>query len=463
MIRSDELRALPLFDGMPDAQLEELVALGDEVAIEPGEVLFREGEDADAWWLLVDGVIALSRRVGREETIVRRMEVPGQWAGGFRAWDAHGRYLATGRGERPGRLLRVPSEVLGDRSRVWFPFAAHLIEGVYSTARSIESTARHRESLLTLGTLAAGLAHEINNPAAAATRAVDALEETAAQVLASFVALAEHGVSPAALAATDGLRQELEPASDVDALARADAEDALADWLDERGVEDGWQLSAPLAAAGADVAWCERVAEAVGPAALGGALAWVASAAETAALLAEVKGATHRISSLVSAVRSYSQVDRGPTQEADLTEGIESSLIMLGHRLRDGVAVSRDYAPDLPRVEANVAELNQVWTNVIANAVDAMDGAGELAIAVRSDGEHIVVTFADSGPAVDDEVLARAFDAFYTTKDVGEGAGLGLDIARRVVEERHAGTIALTREGDRTVVRVTLPVHGRPG
>src|SRR5215210_5756108 len=223
-----DLRPMPIFDGLTDEQLGELVAGGTEVAIEPGADLFREGQHADFWWLLVDGAVDLIRRVGREDTVVARMDVPGRWAGGFRAWDEHGVYLATGRGIRPGRVLRVPTEVLRDRASAWFPFGSHLIAGLYRTARSIESTARQRESLVTLGTLAAGLAHEINNPAAAATRAVDALDGACQMLLSSLGQLAQAEITAPQFAALDALRREIEPrAAVLDPLDVADQEDAL--------------------------------------------------------------------------------------------------------------------------------------------------------------------------------------------------------------------------------------------
>ncbi|KAA1420121.1 ATP-binding protein [Mumia zhuanghuii] len=444
---------------MRDDQLADLVAVGEEVAIEPGAELFHEGDDADAWWLLIDGALDLLRHVGREDTVVRQMDQPGQWAGGFRAWDEHGRYLASGRGARPGRLLRVPAPALRDLSQEWFPFAVRLIEGLYSTARSIESTVRQRESLVTLGTLAAGLAHEINNPAAAAVRAVDALETSASNVLASVGGLADQQVSSQDVATLEALRREITPlGAGADPIDLADTEEALTDWLEAHDVERRWRLATTLAAAGADVAWCERVAGSVAPSALGPGIAWLAATAETAQLLNEVKVATGRVSALVKAVKSYSQVDRGETRAIDVTEGIESSLLVLGHQLRAGVVVTRDFAADLPTIEANAGELNQVWTNLVDNAVDAMDGAGSLRISTRAtDDGGVEVAVADSGPGAPEAVLARAFDAFYTTKDVGKGTGLGLDIARRIVEERHRGTIALVREGDETVARVTLP------
>jgi len=463
VIGAADLRGLDLFDGLTDVQLADLAAAGDEVRFERDDVLFRGGEHADAWWVLVDGAIDLVRHVGREDVVVRTMDVPGRWAGGFRAWDEHGVYLATGRGATVGRVLRVPADALRDLAQAWFPLATHLIEGLYSTARSIESTARHRESLVTLGTLAAGLAHEINNPAASATRAVDAMEEASTTLLASLGQLARDEITPQQFAALDALRRGLpgRPAR-TDPMAIADDEEVVGDWLDRHGVDDGWQLAPLLVAGGADVAWCDRVAEVLDGPALGTGLTWVASAWSMTSLLAEVKEATDRISGLVAAVRSYSQMDRGSRQQVDVTEGIESSLVILGHKLGTGVTVVRDYDAAVPPVDAFAGELNQVWANVIDNAVDAMDGSGTLRISTRALPDAVVVEIADTGAGMSPEVAARVFEAFYTTKDVGKGTGLGLDIARRIVEERHGGTISVHSGDDGTTLRVALPLRA-PG
>ena len=459
-MRVDELRPLPIFDGLSDGQLAELASGGAEVRIEPGVDLFREGEHADDWWVLVDGAIDLVRRVGREETVVARMDVPGRWAGGFRAWDEHGVYLATGRGATAGRVLRVPAEVLRERSTAWFPFGGHLIQGLYRTARSIESTARQRESLVALGTLAAGLAHEINNPASAATRAVDALQAACATLVSSLGRLAGGELSAGQLAALEGLRHELEPrAADPDPLARADREQALSSWLARNGVPGAWTIAPPLAAAGADPAWCARAAAVLEGPALAPGLEWVAATLSAASLLGEVKESTRRISELVAAVRSYSQLDRSSLQQVDVTDGLDSTLVMLGHKLRGGVTVLREYGDGVPRVEAYAGELNRVWTNLIDNAVDAMDGTGTLRLATRVEGDSVVVEVGDTGPGMAPEVADRAFEAFYTTKDVGKGTGLGLDIARRIVEERHGGAIAIDSRPGRTVLRVRIPVR----
>ena len=229
------------------------------------------------------------------------------------------------------------------------------------------------------------------------------------------------------------------------------------------GVEEEWTVAPPLAAAGVDVAWCERVAAVVDGAALQPALRWAASTFAATTLLGEVRESTRRISELVGAVRSYSQMDRASQQRIHVTDGIESTLVMLGHKLRDGVTVVRDYGDDVPMIDAYAGELNQVWTNLVDNAVDAMDGAGTLRISTRLDGDSVVVEVGDSGAGMTPQVAARAFEAFYTTKDVDAGTGLGLDIARRIVVERHHGEITIDSSPGDTVLRVRLPVELRAG
>ena len=253
-----------------------------------------------------------------------------------------------------------------------------------------------------------------------------------------------------------------DPPAVLDPLALADREQELSGWLSRRGVADVWTLAAPLAAAGVDVVWCDRVAAVVYGPALEPALRWAASTFEAATLLGEVRESTRRISELVGAVRSYSQMDRASRQRIQVTDGIESTLVMLGHKLRSGVTVVREYADDVPMIEAYAGELNQVWTNLVDNAVDAMDGSGTLRVSTRMEDGSVVVEVGDSGTGMTPQVAARAFEAFYTTKDVDAGTGLGLDIARRIVVERHHGEISIdSRPGD-TVLRVRLPVELPP-
>jgi signal transduction histidine kinase len=456
----EDLRAIALFDGLSDDQLLELVTVGKELRFNPGEDLFREAQPADYWWVLLEGTISLVRQVGHEESVLRVMDSPGQWAGGFRAWDANGVYLATGRGAAPGRILRVPAELLRDLANAWFPFGVHLIGGLVHSVRNIESVARQREALVALGTLAAGLAHEMNNPASAATRAVDALEDTCEALLSSLGRLAEGSISAAQFVALDTLRREIQPqSSSMEPLAVADREDALSDWLIEHGVERDWLIAPPFAAAGLDIAWCERVAAVLDGGPLEAGLEWVASSLSTATLLSEVKESTRRISDLIAAVRSYSQLDRASMQQMDLAEGIESTLVMLAHKLQGGVTVVRDYGNDVPRIEAIAGELNQVWTNLIDNAIDAMKGTGTLRVSTRVNENGVVVEIGDTGPGMPKEVQTHAFEPFYTTKDVGKGTGLGLDISRRIIVERHGGEITIESRPDETVLRVSLPLR----
>jgi signal transduction histidine kinase len=237
----------------------------------------------------------------------------------------------------------------------------------------------------------------------------------------------------------------------------------VATWLDQHGVPDAWRLADNLVAGGIDAAWCERAHEALGASALAPGLEWVAATVASKTLLSDLKDAVRRISELVAAVRSYSQMDRASAQRIDVRDGLESTLTMLGHKLKSGVTVVREYA-DLPQIEAYPGELNQVWTNLIDNAVDAMDGQGTLTVRTRGQGDWVIVEIADTGPGMPPEVAARAFEPFFTTKDVGRGTGLGLDIARRIVVERHGGLIDIdspAAEGKGTVMRISLPLKPR--
>jgi signal transduction histidine kinase len=459
----DDLRGLFLFDGLSDEQLDDLVVAGDEVRFDEGTELFHEGAPAEYWWVLLDGQVELVRQAGREEPVVlRMMDRPGIWAGGFQAWDDKSVYLATARGASTGRMFRVRSATLGEFVRTWFRFGVHLIEGFFQTVRNMDSLSRQREALIGLGTLAAGMAHEINNPASATARAVDALQDTCETLVSSLVQLSERALPAERFVAIEALRREISSSPPavppaVDPLVVADREESLYNWLDAHGVVNAWRIAPPLAAAGVDDDWCERASQILEGDTLEPGLDWVAGTLSTRSLLAEMKESTGRISGLVDAVKSYAQLDRASLQLVDVTEGIESTLVMLGHKLRDGMTVVRDYGTDVPLIEANPGELNQVWTNLIVNAIDAMDGVGTLRLSTRGEPDHLVVEITDTGPGMSPEVQARAFDPFYTTKDIGKGTGLGLDISRRIVVDRHRGQITIDSGPHETVLRVRLP------
>jgi signal transduction histidine kinase len=457
-MRLEDLRGIGLFAGTDDDQLLALLAEGTEVRFDSGDVLFQENHAAEYWWVLLEGSIDLVRHVGHDETRLGAMDVPGRWAGGFRAWDEHGAYLASGRAATAGRILRVPAQQLRTLWTTRFPLGLYLIEGVSRSARNYESMARQKEALAALGTLAAGLAHELNNPAAAASRATDALGEAFEGMHLSLRRLAAAPITADQFARLDALRQQLGSRSAGDPMALADREDALSDWLSGHDVGRYWLLAPVLTAAGADVDWCEQVAEALGETRLEPGLDWVASTLSSTGLLDEVKESTRRISDLVSAVKSYAQLDRASMQQTDLAEGLESTLVMLASRIPDAVTVVRDFGADVPRIEALAAELNQVWTNLIDNALYAMDGRGTLRVATRVDRGEVVVEIGDTGAGMSPETEKHAFDPFYTTKGVGEGTGLGLDISRRIVD-RHKGDISIETVPGETVLRVRLPAR----
>jgi signal transduction histidine kinase len=355
-------------------------------------------------------------------------------------------------------MLRVPAQALGEQAHAWFPFGVHLIKGFFQTVRNLEALSRQREALAALGTLAAGLAHEINNPASAAARAAGALQDTCGVLLSSPVRLAERSLPADQFIALDALRGEIGAgAADGSPLAVADREEALGDWLEAHGITAAWDIAPALAAAGADIAWCERAAQVLGGGTLEPGLAWVASTLSATALVSELTEATGRVARLVEALQSYTQLDRASLQFIDVTDGIDSTLVMLGEKLGDAVTIIREYGTGVPQIEANPGELNQVWTNIIGNAIDAMGANGTLRISTRADPQHVVVEIADTGPGMPAEVQARAFEPFYTTKDVGEGVGLGLDIARRIVVDRHHGQITIDSRPGKTILRVQLP------
>jgi signal transduction histidine kinase len=457
---TDDLRPLFLFQGVPDEDLATLAAAGEEFTFAPGDVLFQQGARADYWWVLLEGRVEGLRRAGREENLVATMSNPGQWAGGFTAWNDDGRYMATGRAVTAGRMFRVSGDELGRWARGMFPLGVHLIAGVFQTVRHIEAMANEREALVTLGRIAAGLAHEINNPAAAAARSVAALREVCDTLLSSLVELAEESLTAGQFVELDELRRAAGKGGAQSSSWLADREDELTAWLEDHDVDDAWRIAPVLAEAGVEVAWCEEVAKVLSGSTLPPGLAWVASALSATSILDEMQEATGRVSALVGAVKSYSQVDRASLQLIDPTEGLESTLVILRHKMGDGVTVVRQYNPDLPRIEAYPARLNQVWTNLIDNAVDAMGGAGTLCLRTVREDEAVVVEVIDDGAGMSADTQAHAFEPFFTTKDVGKGTGLGLDISRRIVEEQHHGQITIASGPGETVVRVRLPIEG---
>jgi signal transduction histidine kinase len=458
----DDLHGAFLTSSLTDQQLDELVAAGHEHIFSAGDDLFREGTTADTLWILLDGEIELTRRIGNQATVVARMTTPGQWAGGLTAWgdaEGHSVYRASGRATTSGRCFLVPSSELAVLVERWSPFAKHMITGIYHTIRGIDATARERESLVALGTLAARLAHEINNPASAALRAVDSLRNAARYMLESLVDLAELGTLAQDFLALDRLRVDLQdhPVVAGGAIATADREELIGTWMEERDMPVAWQMAPVLADTVADRAWLDALEEKFGGDAVDPALRWISSTIGMTSLLAELGEATSRIANLIADVKTYSQVDRAALQHTDVRAGLQSTVAMFGPKAA-GVDIVYDFAEDTPEIDAYASELNQVWTNLIDNALDAMDGGGTLRIATWVDRDDLVVDITDSGPGMGPDVQARVFEPFFTTKDVGKGTGLGLDISRRIVIDRHGGGISFESQPGATTARVRLPI-----
>jgi signal transduction histidine kinase len=458
----DDLRSASLTSELSDEQLADFASIGEVRGFAAGDELFREGQPADELWMLLDGVVELSQQAGREVTSVMRMSEPGQWTGGHAAWDGdddHAVFLVTGRAETEGRGFVVPAENLAAFVQRWLPLGKHLLDAVYQTIRRVDSAARQRESIVALGKLAAGLAHEINNPASASIRALESLRNTSTYMLQSLAGLAQHGVGAEQFLELDRVRSELQERPDAggSVLEVADREEFIGGWLESRNVDFAWQMAPILANRGADEEWFLRLEAIVGEEGLASAVRWVTSTIGVSGLLSELTDATNRISHLVQDVKTYSQMDRASLQRTDLPSGIESTLAMLAPKL-EGIEVVREYADDVPEIEVYAAELNQVWTNLIDNAVDAMDGEGTLRLAVSLDGDEVVVEVGDTGPGIDPAILHRVFEPFFTTKDVGSGTGLGLDISRRIVVDRHGGSIEFESAPGSTTATVRLPV-----
>ena len=459
----DELRTLFLFERLSDEQLAWLAERGEVRAYDAGAVVYREGEPAEALWLLMEGGLRLTRLVGGEDVVINETDYRGSYAGATRAYvdDPDDTYATTVSTTAPSAFFRLPAPDFAAFMRQWFPLAVHLLDGLYVGVRTSEATLRQHEHLARLGTLSANLAHELNNPAAAAVRATGQLRERVAGMRHKLGMIASGPVDRDAIAELVAAQErsvELAAKSRrrLTAVEEADLEDELADRMEELGVAAALDLAPVFVAAGLGVEWLDDVAGDLRGPALDGPLRWMAYTVETENLMDEIEEATGRISTLVAAVKQYSYMDSAARQDVDLHTGLDSTVVMLGHKLA-GVEVVREYDPVLPRVPAYGAELNQVWTNLIDNAADAMGGTGRLVLRTARDGDDaVVVEVQDAGPGIPEEVQPHVLRAFFTTKPPGQGSGLGLDGAKRIVEQRHGGRLSFTTGPGGTTFRVRL-------
>jgi signal transduction histidine kinase len=466
-----EIGALFLFEKLSPEQLGRLCAAGRVELFEPGPV-YTEGDPATCFFVMIEGTVVLSRRVGAEEVEVARTSQRGVYAGAMQAYlgdRVRQVYRNSMRVTEPTRFFVLPADTFADVMREWFPMAVHLLEGLFFGSKNLQAVIGQRERLLALGSLSAGLTHELNNPAAAAVRATATLRERVAKMRHKLGLIAEGPFSREALASLVEIQERtaerVAKAPALSPLEASDREDALTDWLEEHGIGHGWQLAPAFVQAGLDVDWLERVAAAVGEEILPNAVGWLNYTVETELLMNEIEDSTARISHLVDAAKQYAQLDRAPYRVVDVHELLDSTLLMLSGKLGPDIEVVKDYDRALPPVPAYPAELNQVWTNLVDNAVSAMNGAGgqgTLTVRTARDHERLLVEFRDTGPGIPPEIKGRIFDPFFTTKPVGEGTGLGLDISWRIVVDKHHGTLRVESVPGDTRFQVLLPLTAEP-
>jgi signal transduction histidine kinase len=473
----EELRGLFLFEKLTDDQLAWLCREGRVELIKPGPV-YTEGEPATTFYVLLSGTVVMSRRVGGDDVEVGRTSSVGVYSGAFNAYMGDRVpqvYMNSMRVTEPSRFFVLDAAAFAKLMNDWFPMAVHLLEGLFLGTRNTQEAIGQREKLLALGSLSAGLTHELNNPASAAMRASAALRERVAGMRRKLGLIAAGPRHPAALAALVGLQEEaaerVAKAPSLTPLEASDAEDALTDWLDEHGATRGWELAPMFVQAGLDTAWLDRVAATMAegrqadpscaavPGALDEALRWLGYTVETELLMNEIADSATRISALVDAAKQYSQLDRAPYQVVNVHDLLDSTLAMLVSKIGPGITVVKDYGAGLPRIPAYPGELNQVWTNLIDNAVSAMGGTGTLTVRTALEEDMLLVEFADTGPGIPPEIQDRIFEPFFTTKPVGEGTGLGLDISWRIVVNRHHGDLRAESVPGNTRLRVRLPLQ----
>ena len=449
----------PLDHVLTDEQVALLAPFGIERRLEVGELLFDENATVNSLYVVLDGQICIYRLEGKQENEIGT-HLPGEFTGGLAVLTGK-RSIHRARATSPSRVLEIDSSAFYRMAAEVPDVAEVFISRLASRLRETQRAFRQQEKMAALGKLSAGLAHELNNPAAAAQRAADQLRQATRE--AQLLALEHDGrISAAGRAALVRLLSEAEANStSLDALALSDREDELCDWLDGRGLEEAWEL-APSLAGSFEAQRLEDLVVEIGDEPLKDAVGWLAATLELTGLAADVSRCAARISELVGAMKRYTYMDRAATGEVDIREGIEDTLAVLSHKL-GGLSVTREYEESLPTVRANGNELNQVWTNLIDNAADALDGRGRIGIRVfRDEGYvgYVIVEVSDSGPGIPRHVRDRVFEPFFTTKDVGEGLGLGLDVVRRVVSG-HGGEVSLRSEPGETTFRVKLPMDVR--
>lgn len=453
---AEQLRKIAVFADLPQEDLLWFVSKCQELRVAPGDIVMCEGDKPEFMIIMLEGEIRARAERGPADGPVFTMN-SGE-VSGMLPFSRLKVISVTGRAVVPSHYLAFHVSHFEEMFHRLPELVRRLVGLLADRVRNVTRQEQQHEKLAALGKLSAGLAHELNNPSAAARRSAAALRDCLAR-LRDSARNTEVGPEDCALLAKRGeeIRASLKPAQFKDEFARVEREEGIQAWLEARHVNDAWKLSPALAEANLTDAHLEIFASAAG-ASLGPELTRFATLLEMDRIAEELENSSARISDLIKAIKEYSYMDQGPVQEVDIERGLETTLTIMHHKLKRGINVTRDFAPNLPKVMANGSELNQVWTNLIDNAADAMNGSGRLTIRTARENDFVLVEISDNGPGIPPEVKSRIFDPFFTTKGVGQGTGLGLDVVSRIIKNVR-GQINVTSTPGDTRFQVRIPMQ----
>jgi signal transduction histidine kinase len=456
MVDKSELRRVPVFADLPDDQLDWFLGNSQELHVAARDVYIRQGEPADWMFVILEGQFQWRGDLGGDTVIYSAK--PGDVTGVL-PFSRMKRFTVTGRALTEGRILKFPAPLFPELVQKMPELTARLVAFLSDRVRETTRVEQQRDRLASLGKLSAGLAHELNNPASAAKRATSQLRDLLTRIRNASLELGSRDLSPAQKSEIEKLETSFTRTDVVppDALTISDLEDQIESLLHSHGQNDLWQLAAALARRNIRPKAVESLFAKLDADTARAALVRISASVEISSLLHEIESSTSRISDLVGAIKEYTHMDQAPVQNVDVVKGLENTLTILNHKLKRGVAVQRDYQPVPLLVNSFGSELNQVWTNIIDNAIDAMHGTGELRIRTYRDDGRVVVEIGDNGPGITEEVQPHIFEPFFTTKGVGEGTGLGLDAVQRIVK-KHQGNIQLSSKPGDTRFQVSLPL-----
>jgi signal transduction histidine kinase len=456
MVEKSELLSVPVFADLPDGQIAWFLSHAEEIVLKPEDTYLHQGAPADAMFVILEGQLQARGELGGE--VFSFMAKPGDVTGVL-PFSRMKTFPLTGRAVTNGRVLRFPASLFPELVQKMPELASRLVGLMSDRIRETTRREQQRDRLAALGKLSAGLAHELNNPASAAKRASSQLRKTVKQIKEASHQLGAQELTASQKAEIEKLEASLiqQHGSPPDTLTISTLEDQLDTVLRSHGQNDLWQLAGDLARKGARPEVLESLFSLLDATTARAALVRIAAALEIATLLDEIESSTARISDLVGAIKEYTYMDQSPVQNVDIAKSVETTLTILNHKLKHGIAVQREYHPVPFLVNSFGSELNQVWTNIIDNAIDAMDGKGELRIRTFRDADCVVVEISDNGAGIAADVLPHIFEPFFTTKGVGQGTGLGLDTVQRIVK-KHQGDINVNSRPGQTIFQVYLPL-----